>query len=395
VVGALQLTVADCALVGGGTIDLQDAAAVFSGTDFGGRGLSSSGGGSVTVTGCSGEIASISVMGGGSLTIATSTGSIGGIAVTDSTFALDSASTATLGGSVIFSNAGDVVLSEQNFDSASLTVNGDTACSIESSNIMVGSSVAVDAGGRLTLASLALPWRVLILAVDRMTGLGSSLVLQGVSVPNVPGWENLSGRYTVDSSMTSVVISPTLPRHVGHGHDIQDAATDSFGHQLVAIPTAEPPGFAGRFETLSGPCEVAAGQRCVGRPSGYAENEACTINVIAGGALGASPIFLTVDYGGWVESSAGTRWIARRDTLIVQSSGEIFSGPAQWPMKGEPGSHPGIGTGAPQAGTVLETGDTLVWTSGPDSHMATYGDPNCCEGQALPPGGAGWMLCFA
>ena len=108
--GAAQLSVSDCTLVDGGAMALQDVSATFTGTDFGGRSLSSSDGGSVS--------------------IASSLGSIGGIAVADSTFALDAASTVNLGGSISLANAGEVILSQKTFTDAALTVSGSTALTL-------------------------------------------------------------------------------------------------------------------------------------------------------------------------------------------------------------------------------------------------------------------------
>eukprot|EP01051_Picozoa_sp_SAG22_P003283 SAG22_NODE_158_length_16966_cov_26.252446_2_plen_618_part_00 len=151
--GANQLSVTDCVLVGGGTIDLQDVAAVFTNTDFGGHGLSSSGGGSVSVMSCSGELASISVTGGGIFSIATSSGSIGSITVIDSTFMLDSASTVRLVGNILFNNSGEVTLSEKVFSGTSIEVDNSTCTMISSTVLATGMVGAVGNGTINIIAS--------------------------------------------------------------------------------------------------------------------------------------------------------------------------------------------------------------------------------------------------
>ena len=158
-VGANQLTVADCVLVGGGTIELQDATAVFTGTDFGGRSLGSTGG-SVTVTSCSGELHSISMTSGGSVSIITSSSSIGGITVMDSAFALDAASTVTLGGSLSLSNAGNVNINGQAFYNSQLSVSASSSLSIATASGSIGgitvtgvdSTFALDATSNVTFS---------------------------------------------------------------------------------------------------------------------------------------------------------------------------------------------------------------------------------------------------
>ena len=167
--------------VGGGTIELQDATAVFTGTNFGGRGLSSISGGGVTVTSCSGlggsgslsglehqagsiDIISSSIAGtsfsvtsGGSLRIAAPSGSIYGITVAGSTFAMDAASTMTLGGSLSFGNAGEVALSGKTFVNAQLSVSEGSSLSITAASGSIGgitvtdSAFALDAESTTTL----------------------------------------------------------------------------------------------------------------------------------------------------------------------------------------------------------------------------------------------------
>jgi hypothetical protein len=51
----------------------------------------------------------------------------------------------------------------------------------------------------------------------------------------------------------------------------------------------------GGFVVDSGPCEALSGGRCVGRPDGYGDGEACTIRVPSGALLGACPTWDTTD----------------------------------------------------------------------------------------------------
>ena len=165
-VGATQLSVSDCVLAGGGTMSLQDTPATFAGTDFGGRRISSSGG-SVSVTGCSGALASLSATDGGSMSVITSSGSIGGITVTDSTFSLDISSmqAITLGGGISLRNAGSVALSGFVFpEGTQLSISGDTSLSLSQISrsdgvLLVGSAVytadGVDPASELDLACVS------------------------------------------------------------------------------------------------------------------------------------------------------------------------------------------------------------------------------------------------
>jgi hypothetical protein len=287
-ISANQRTVSDCMLVGG-MIELQDATAVFTGTFFGGRGLSSSGG-SVIVFGCSelgssvslsvaGSIdisasnmtgTSFSVTGGGSLSIVTSFGSIDGIRVTDSSFALDAASTVTLGGSISFTNAGEVTLGDQTFvDQASLTVEVGTECTIASSNLSTFVSLEVVDGGYFSISTLALAPEVLAALTTNIVG---TLALNTVTVAGIAG------------TLTGTIIATSDQK------------------------LYNPVGFTGAFEVASGPCTVLGGGRCVGRGE-YQVEEECSITVVTTGALGACPFFQVTNYatcvGGACDAMAG------------------------------------------------------------------------------------------
>jgi hypothetical protein len=74
------------------------------------------------------------------------------------------------------------------------------------------------------------------------------------------------------------------------------------------------------FDVVFGPCKTTRGGRCVGRPMGYDENEACMITVVHGGVLGPCPLFLTVDNYTWIF------WLSRMWLWTIWSTTRFFDG---------------------------------------------------------------------
>ena len=147
----------------------------------------------------------LTVLGGGTASLSGCTGQLTGLSVTDSTFSMDTSSTATLGGSISLTNAGAVTLQGKTFvDGTRLTVGGGTQLSL--SGCMLGSStITVNSGGSLSLASMAVPAAVLGAAVRQLSGAGSTLRLAAVTLPEALDAGEFTGTMTVqpDGSQTT------------------------------------------------------------------------------------------------------------------------------------------------------------------------------------------------
>ena len=261
---------------------------------------------------------------------------------------------------------------------ATLSVGSGTSCNVLSSSIPADGSLSVSGGGELTLSSLTLALD--LLSYERGSGTvsdGSTLNLDSITLHTDRDWPSVTGSVTMEDG-TYVFSPPNI--------------------------------FAG-FTMLSGPCIVTRGGRCVGRPEGYGENEECAITVVHGGPLGPCPVFDTVDYAAFTgcgatrTQSCGNRcpyYEARRDTLMVDSTGEIFSGPQgggycptmpsnPCGQNGQPGH-----VGCPPNGTVLPQGSTLTWLSGAFGLPSTF--QRECIGKPTPwaraEGQSGWEICF-
>ena len=98
---------------------------------------------------------------------------------------------------------------------------------------------------------------VLSAAEGTLSGVGSTLRLDAVSVPDSP------------SSAQRPVGAVTWTRRVGSDDRVTIDATNF--------------GVAPIFAVTSGPCTVSDGGRCVGRPEGYGPDEDCAITVGGGG----------------------------------------------------------------------------------------------------------------
>ena len=257
--GALELTVSSCTLTDGGNVLLNDATVTFTNTDLGFRSLASAGG-SITLTSC--------------------TGRLSGLRVVSSTFSMDATSTLSLGGYVSIVFAGQVVLSNAEFDEGvQFTIGSGTRCMLDSCTVPPSASLTVSSGGHLTLDGVStgsvgagftvsggsLSLQNLAMSAGSLTSAGTGGVpgsqtrLDTVSVLQHPEWGALSGTITTraDGSATS-----DMP---------------SWSTVTRKLP--------GMFAVASGPCTVSAGGVCVGRPNGYSPNEDCSISV--GGAGGA------------------------------------------------------------------------------------------------------------
>eukprot|EP01051_Picozoa_sp_SAG22_P004372 SAG22_NODE_232_length_14402_cov_58.042159_2_plen_579_part_00 len=234
--------------------------------------------------------------------------------------------------------SGDVGLAEAlRWGTGGFTVGEMGSLSLSYVHMDATSAIAVTVGGSLSLANLALPAQVLATALDGMSGAGSRLTLETVTVVDYPEWGTLTGTVTA-------------------GADAQPWAT-----------TGNLPPF---FVVLSGPCTTAVvdGHFCVGRwPGGYGPNEDCAIAVAggasgaAGGVLSGCPVFDTDNNGA--------------DYLTLPDG--IQYGIANCPIS-----------------AVLAAGQSLAWHSNTDN-QGTYGG----GGNGLPYSrdslGGGWQICFA
>ena len=130
--------------------------------------------------------------------------------------------------------------------------------------LLQGAMIAVIDGGSLSLGRLALPQSALHTATAGLSGAGSRLVLEAVTVPEQPALGALTGTFTNGQEGEANVF------------DVSNGGQMPF------------------FLVLSGPCTMAEDGRCVGRwPSGYFADEDCIIAVAGAGVglLGGCPVF--------------------------------------------------------------------------------------------------------
>ena len=121
----------------------------------------------------------------------------------------------------------------------------------------------------LTLSRLTLPSAQLLAIVGGLSGSGSRLAFEAVTVPEHPDWGALTGTATAGSGNTEWVFNPP----------------ESLVEEFISVSTVH--------FTTTGPCQVSG--RCVGRPSSYGNNENCAITVAGSGIgrLGPCPRFDT------------------------------------------------------------------------------------------------------
>eukprot|EP01046_Picozoa_sp_COSAG06_P038786 COSAG06_NODE_4509_length_4193_cov_11.274792_2_plen_387_part_00 len=246
------------------------------------------------------------------------------------------------GGSFTVQERGSLALTGVAVEGAISVLGGGTAslsrCTLEDSV-----SLTTTGGGSLSLASMAVPASVLGEVGRTLSGVGSILRLDVVTVPEVPGLE-----------ATGTVLVGT------DGSKADD-----------------PPGsFPGFFLVFSGPCTVSEGGRCVGRPDGYGPSEDCDITVGGGGVLRACTVFDTMNNGVDLVTLPGTLPDAEHE-----------------------------GSDCP-VGAVLAPGDAIAWTSNTGNQgtvgcSGTYSDNGCaakgtCGLSWSQDGlGGGWQICFA
>ena len=74
---------------------------------------------------------------------------------------------------------------------------GDTQLSLSGCTLAASATIDLSGGGSLSLASMAVPAAVLGAAERTLSGAGSTLRLDAVTVPEVPVWGRLSGTLTM------------------------------------------------------------------------------------------------------------------------------------------------------------------------------------------------------
>eukprot|EP01052_Picozoa_sp_SAG31_P033259 SAG31_NODE_3734_length_3939_cov_1.703906_6_plen_190_part_00 len=189
---------------------------------------------------------------------------------------------------------------------------------------------------------MALPQAAFGTALAGLSGVGSRLALQAVTVLEHPELGALTGTITAGADGEPLALDP---------------------------PDLVLPGF---FVVLSGSCTttVVGGRSCVGRWPGYMPNEACQIMVGGGsGTLAECPVWDIDDtYGNGA------------DHLTLPD--------------GSQHSHADC-----PAGVALAGGQTLSWASD-GQHQGGNGDTRNCQPPICMPmsyagAGGGWQICFA
>ena len=219
--------------------------------------------------------------------------------------------------------------------SGGFTVGEMGSLSLSYVQIDAGASIIVTSGGLLSLARLALPVSALGTAVVGMSGAGSQLVLEAVTVTERAELGALTGTVTARREGEATVLDPL------------DLRLPPF------------------FKVLTGPCTTAivGDQFCVGRwPGGYEPNEDCQILLTGGGGvLGGCPVFDLQGVGSGPS----------RPDYLTMPDGSRY------------------GEACP-TGTTLAAGQTLAWHA--DGH--DQGD----DGNGMPHGastaGGGWQICL-
>ena len=223
-----------------------------------------------------------------------------------------------------------------------------------------GAAIAVTGGGSLSLARVALPAVAWSTVLSGLSGAGSRLTLEVVTVTFNANhrhrfdWGSLTGTVTFNAEREPLqYVPPNLGR--------------------LQAPT---------FVVNSGPCTVAEGGRCVGRwPGGYLPSEDCAISVAGtGGPLGPCPVFDTESY-------------LFADTYRDPTEDQTTGGPDFLTLPDGSTYH----TADCPTGTVLAAGQTLAWHSDRNNQGITLHD-KYGHGDGLPysayGAGGGWQICF-
>eukprot|EP01043_Picozoa_sp_COSAG02_P010643 COSAG02_NODE_378_length_23535_cov_35.310164_14_plen_865_part_00 len=233
--------------------------------------------------------------------------------------------------------------------SASLSLMGTGA------EVIGASFTTVD--GSISITSMDISVASLASAMAQLSGVGNTLRLDSVNVPDSP----------TRAALTTVVMSVAAN-----------------GSKAVDPPN----GFGGPFFVVaSGPCTVSEGGRCVGRPEGYGPNEDCAITVGGhGGVLDPCPVFDMYNI----------------DTVVVPGGTYMCFTDGDW-VNDCPGTEHRQ-SDCP-VGVALGPGDVIAFTSDEDHQGSTNwpsGGGNGCEAKGtcgLPFSmhelGGGWELCFA
>ena len=166
-------------------------------------------------------------------------------------------------------------------------------------------------GGSLSLAKTSLDLATLATLKGKLTA-GNSLRLSGVTLREVPEAGLLSGVMVsaVNGEPHDRILLVAPSRRL-----CDDRAV------LAGTKHTTPPNFGSRttgsFSVTSGPCTVAQGGRCVGRPAGYLPDDHCEIVVGGGGGkLGACPVFDISDMGDRLQLPADAPGVLPKPTLL-------------------------------------------------------------------------------
>jgi hypothetical protein len=174
----------------------------------------------------------------------------------------------------------------------SVSLNG---CTLDAS----ASLMMTTGGGSLSLTSMIVPGQVLAAAQRQLTGVGTTLRVESVTVPELPGWGAQTGMVIVraDGSKADEPLGswPGGFFVTSGASGIGQNPGDARGVRCLSSDRAvegTPASCEGWIDTP--PCTVSSNGRCVGRPDGYHRLEECSIAVVGGGGvLGRCPVFDT------------------------------------------------------------------------------------------------------
>eukprot|EP01051_Picozoa_sp_SAG22_P007246 SAG22_NODE_503_length_9694_cov_13.573736_2_plen_281_part_00 len=205
-------------------------------------------------------------------------------------------------------------------------------------------------GGSLSLANLALPVRALATAQAGLSGAGSRLALEAVSLVESPEVGALTGTVTAEADGEGLATTGNIPPF---------------------------------FVVLSGPCTTALvdGHWCVGRwPGGYGPGEDCAVAVAGGGGvggvLGGCPVFDTQARGSTYGDYLSDGSLSGGDYLTLPD-GSTYGGSS---------------THDCPTGAVLAAGQSLAWHSD-GSWQGGYYDTHYTH-TTFDGLGGGWQVCF-
>jgi hypothetical protein len=232
--------------------------------------------------------------------------------------------------------------------------------------------ITMRSGGSLSMASMAVPSAALAVAQSQLSGVGSTLRLAGITLPESPSAGELTGTVTVLQDDSKQVDPP-----------------NAFGGVFTILMDDPGRGITGGCMyvgcTSSG-CTVSDDGKCVGRREGYLPNEECHITIGGGGGMLAGCDVFDLGNEDVIEfPSLNTKMSSNPNNLQPLERVDRFR-QSNCPV-----------------GVALAPGDEIFWSSDRADQGAAidHYDNHCTEKSlcGLPwsdPGlGGGWQICFA